>query len=162
MPKAAQAKKAPAKKSVPAPRPTNVPAPAKKAVPRPRSANFFELSRGGTHITFTASDISGKPQIHYDDGKRQLTFIGDQIERSKASIGSILTVDLEVVADGDTKALTLLIPRVNLPDGEPVKVKTVVIYTKIRGSLAGPGLVQGQVQSYAAQTFRGTASFIFT
>ncbi|HEX9940548.1 MAG TPA: hypothetical protein VGG03_00915 [Thermoanaerobaculia bacterium] len=153
MPKPAQAKK-PAKKQA-----------KKQATKTARNrgrANYFELKRGGTRITYTESDIVGRPQINYDDGKRQLTFTGDQIEQSEASIGSILTVELKVVLDGDTEALTLLIPQVNLPDGEPVKFKTVVIFTRIRGSIAGPGLIEGQVQSYTAQTFRGTASFVLS
>jgi hypothetical protein len=147
----------PTKATKPARRPAK---PAKPAAGgKRRSANFYELRSGRTRITYTESNIAGQPVVTYRDGKRDLAFTGDEIQQDPQQIGLLLTVVLDVVFDGYTDLLTLLVPQVNLTNGDE-KVTTKAIYTRIKDSIGGPGLVDGQVQSYDTQTLRGTASFI--
>jgi hypothetical protein len=135
---------------------------AGKAALKPEQANLFELRRARTSITYTSTSITGQPQLNFDDGKRKLTFSGRQIQQSSSMAGDILTVPLKLIADAGGEALTVLIPRVNVQEGEPAKIKTVVIFTEIRGSFGGPALLEGQIQTYTAQTFRGTARFVIS
>ncbi|MFL6192868.1 MAG: hypothetical protein ACJ75H_01755 [Thermoanaerobaculia bacterium] len=169
MARPAKPAKKPVKKAASAQKakPAQKPRPAKKAPTKAAlkaagltPANYFELVRGGTTITFTESNIAGQPLLNFDDGARQLSFMGNQIEQLSSEIGAILTVDLDFIPDLRTDALTVVIPQVNLKGGAPARFKTVVIFTAIRSSIAGPGLVEGPIQTYTAQTFRGTASFI--
>ena len=131
---------------------------ASAAVQRPDQANRFELQRGGTSITYDATSITGKPLLNYDDGTISRSFTGDEIQTVPTTIGTLLTVDVEFIPDAETKAVTVVLPQVNLKDNKPRRFRTVVLFTTIRSSFVGPGLVDGPVQTYTARTFRGTAS----
>jgi hypothetical protein len=123
-----------------------------------KQANLFELHRGTISLTYSASGIDGRAHLHVEDGERTLDFSGDQIETSESEIGKLVTAELSFVPDGDTRVLTLLLPQVNLPEGRlDVRIKVPVVFTTVRSSIGGPALVQGQVQTYSAKQFRGTA-----
>ncbi|HVR95431.1 MAG TPA: hypothetical protein VMW27_02380 [Thermoanaerobaculia bacterium] len=126
-----------------------------------QEANFYELRSGRRRITYTASDKTGQPLLHYSDRKRDLSFRGEEIQQDPQPIGLLLTVTLEAIPDLQSDLLTILIPRVNLTDGEE-EVETEGIFTRVKTSIGGPNLVDGQVQTYDARTFHGTASFILS
>jgi Mrp family chromosome partitioning ATPase len=152
------AKKPAAKPSARASAPPS--APASEAIQRPDQANHFELRRGGTSITYDATSKTGKPLLTYDDGTISRSFSGDEIQTVPTTIGTLLTVDVEFIPDAESKAVTVVLPQVNLKDNKPRRFRTVVLFTTIRSSFVGPGLVEGAVQTYTARTFRGTASFV--
>lgn len=135
-------------------KPTKAPPAAKTAGSRVQ-ANFYELRSGRTRLTYTESNIAGQPVLTYKD----LSFMGDEIQQDPQAIGLLVTVVLKAVPDAYSDLLTVLIPRVNLTNGA-AKVATEVIFTRVRTSIGGPNLVNGQVQTYTTKTFTGTASFI--
>jgi hypothetical protein len=135
---------------------------AKAAAAGGREANFYELRSGRRRITYTASDITGRPLLNYSDRKRDLSFRGDEIQQDPQPIGLLLTVTLEAIPDLQSDLLTVLIPRVNLTNGGEEEVETEAIFTRVRTSIGGPDLVDGQVQTYDSRTFHGTASFILS
>lgn len=121
-------------------------------------ANLYELHRGATSITYSASGIDGRPRLHYENGDRQLDFTGDEVETHESEIGRLVTVELAFVPDGETRVLSLLLPQVNLAQGtSDERFRALVIFTRVRSTIGGPGLVRGQLQVYNARTFRGTA-----
>jgi hypothetical protein len=151
------AKKTPAKKAAAKPA-----ARASAAIQRPDQANHFELQRGGTSITYDVTSITGKPLLNYNDGTISRSFTGDEIQTVPTTIGTLLTVDVEFIPDAETKAVTVVLPQVNLKDHKPRRFRTVVLFTTIRTSFVGPALVDGPVQTYTARTFRGVASLVFS
>jgi hypothetical protein len=159
--KAAQPAKKTAKKATKKATPAAKPAGRAKASGNRVPANFYELRSGRSRITYTESNIAGEPVLTYKDLKRDLTFTGDEIQQDPQQIGLLLTVVLAFAPDGFSDLLTVLIPRVNLTNGEG-KVKTEAIFTRVKDSIGGPNLVSGQVQSYTTKTFTGTAQFIVT
>ena len=78
----------------------------------PRAPNLYELRRGATCITYSASGIDGKPRLHFEDGERQLDFVGDQLAAEESEIGRLVTVELSFVPDGETRILSVLLPEV--------------------------------------------------
>lgn len=123
-----------------------------------KTPNLFELHRGAISITYSTSGIDGRPRLHYEDGERQLDFSGEEIGTWDSTIGKLVTVELSRVADGDTRVLSLLLPQVNLPEGRTdARLKALAVFTTVRSSIGGPALVKGQVQTYTARIFRGTA-----
>jgi hypothetical protein len=123
-----------------------------------KQPNLFELHRGATAITYSASGIDGRPRLHFEDGERQLDFAGEDIGTLDSEIGKQVTVELSRLPDGETRVLTLLLPQVNLPEGRTdARFRGLVIFTTVRTSIGGPALVQGQVQSYSAKIYRGRA-----
>ena len=153
--KVAQPAKKAAKKATQAAKPVRRAKASGNRVP----ANFYELRSGRAQISYTESNIAGQPVLTYRDLKRDLTFTGDEIQQDPQQIGLLLTVVLAFAPDGFSDLLTVLIPRVNLTNGEG-KVKTEAIFTRVKDSIGGPNLVNGQVQSYTTKTFTGTAQFI--
>ena len=74
------------------------------------------------------------------------------------SIGSAATAVLEVIADGPTTMLTVLLPSVNfLGDSKRADVTAVAISTVARSSIGGPSLVDGAIEMYEAELLSGTA-----
>ena len=124
----------------------------------PRAPNLYELRRGATCITYSASGIDGKPRLHFEDGERRLDFVGDQLAAEESEIGRLVTVELSFVPDGQTRILSVLLPEVHLPEeSADARVKALVIFTTVRSSIGGPAMVRGQVQDYIARHYRGTA-----
>ena len=135
---------------------------APKAAAALESANYFELRRGRTRITYTVSDIGGQPQLGYDDGEQQQNFRGDEVRIEQTALGSLVTVTLNVVADGPTDLLTLILPEVLLKDDKAERFRMPVVFHTVAGSFAGRPLNPGPVQTYAVKTYRGTARFVIS
>ena len=124
---------------------------------KPARANLFELSGGGTTVTYSTSSITGQPLFHYQDATRDVQASGGDIRTKKTELGAEVTIDLDVVLDGPSTTATLLLPTVNMHDATEQKLRTVVVVTTTAYTIGGPGLVVGQVQRYKATAVRGTA-----
>jgi hypothetical protein len=122
--------------------------------------NHFELAGEYTQITYSTTSITGQPQLHYQDQQRDVNVTGDDIRSLETEIGTLVTVTLEVIPDLHTLTLTLLVPQINLNDGNESPLSTLAILTTHRTSIGGPGLVEGQLQTYEAVALEGTASLV--
>lgn len=120
-------------------------------------ANLFEVSGGSTSVIYSTTSLTGRPSFHYQDGERDVQVDGSDIRTRKTDLGTLVTVDLDVVLDGPTTSATLLLPTVNLGEAAEQKLRTVVIVTTTANTIGGPSLVVGQVQRYKSVTVRGTA-----
>ena len=127
-----------------------------------KAANFYELSHGRVTVSYTASNIVGEPMVTYNDGRVTQTFIGDQVRREMTALGTLVTVTLKLVPDGPTSLLTLVLPKVLVGSRGPEKLSAPVVFHTVKGSIAGPPLNPGPVQTYDVQIFKGTANFIIT
>jgi hypothetical protein len=134
----------------------------RKAAPKSafEDANLFELRRGSSRITYTASNIAGEPVVSYKDGGTMRTFTGDEVRREQTEIGTLVTVTLSAIPDLETRLLTLVLPEVQVNSGTPEKVGVPVIFTRVEMSIAGPPLHPGPVQTYDVKIYNGTARFI--
>ncbi len=126
-----------------------------------KQANLFELHNAALQITYSTSSLDGKPQLSYKKGATSLNFRGSQLRRKETEIGTLITVSLKVVPDSSTTVFSLLLPRVNVPDKQQhVQIKVKAIETMIRTSIGGPGLVNGQVETYKVYPLKGKASSV--
>ena len=73
-------------------------------------------------------------------------------------VGSLITVILEAVADGDQVDLTLVLPAVRL-EGDEDPVETIAIRTTTRGSIA-PQTLTGQLKCYQVIQLSGRARHV--
>jgi hypothetical protein len=126
----------------------------------PNQPNHFELAGGYTQITYDTTSITGQALFHYQDQERDLNFTGDDISSQDTDIGTLVTVTLEVIPDLHTLTLTLLVPQINLPDGNESPFSTLAILTTHHTSIGGPRLVEGPLQTYEVVTLQGTASLV--
>jgi hypothetical protein len=136
---------------------TSAQAARKAPAPDLLEANLFELRRGRSKITYTASDFAGEPQVNFEDQ----TFRGDEIRREKSELGTLVTVTLSETPDLERRLLTLVLPEV-LVDKAPEKCSAPVVFTRVELSIAGRPLHPGPVQTHDVKIYTGKASFIVT
>ena len=122
--------------------------------------NFFQLAGGYTQITYSTTGITGQPQFHYQDQQRDINVTGGDIRSLETEIGTLVTVTLEVIPDLHTLTVSLLVPEINLNEGNESPLSTLAILTTHRTSIGGPGLVEGQLQTYEVVALEGTASLV--
>lgn len=122
--------------------------------------NLFELTGEYTQITYSTTSFTGQPQFHYQDQQREVNVTGDDIRPLETEIGTQVTVTLEVISDLHTLTVTLLVPQINLDGGNESPLSTLAILTTDRTSIGGPGLVEGQLQTYEAVALEGTARLV--
>jgi hypothetical protein len=122
--------------------------------------NFFQLAGGYTQITYSTTSITGQPQFHYQDQQRDINVTGGDIRSLETEIGTLVTVTLEVIPDLHTLTVSLLVPQINLTEGNESPLSTPAILTSHRTSIGGPGLVEGQLQTYEVVALEGTASLV--
>ncbi|NUQ22327.1 MAG: hypothetical protein HUU34_00120 [Saprospiraceae bacterium] len=123
-----------------------------------KTANLFDLKNLTLKVTYSASGIDGKPHLSYKKGNTDLNFTGSQIRRKETEIGTLVSVTLKTVSDAYSRVFSLLLPRVNVPNGSSeVAVSVKALETTIKTSVAGPDLVSGQVQTYKVYSLVGKA-----
>jgi hypothetical protein len=109
----------------------------------------------GKRTEFAYRPATQRLEIRGDDGSRGRALAARE---EKLSIGTAATAVLEVIADGPTTTLTLLLPRVNfLGEFEQAPVTAVAITTVAQSSIGGPSLVDGPIESYQVEQLAGTA-----
>jgi hypothetical protein len=144
---------------VPDAEPLSIPIEKGEMPSEPRRPNSFQLSSDdNVQVTYEETSITGEPLFTYRDGPRELSRRGDEIRRQETSIGTLVTIELEAVPDLQTVELTLLVPIINLRDGD-ADFETLGIETIAQTSVGGPEMMTGALQSYRTRTLRGTARF---
>ena len=124
------------------------------------TANLFQLSGGGLHVTYL--NASGVSQLTYQDANRTLHFPAADIRKVDVpDLGTIVSVTLLLTVDSGSTTFSLLIPQVNLPNQPRASapVTTDGITTFHRFSLV-PVLNEGQREFYMVTPLTGTASFV--
>ena len=122
--------------------------------------NLYELQGGNLRVTYSTTSITGKPIFSFQQGRKTLSFTGNDIQTVKTSIGTLVTVTIEAVADLKTVTFSLLLPAVNLQQKKKVNIKTIGILTTSKTSIGGPKLVAGALQTYKVVALRGSASAV--
>jgi hypothetical protein len=134
--------------------------------------NHFELSGGYVngsgiiHVSYTTHSgpatpefPQGPPRFSYQDASQSRAFSGNEIQIVDTELAQIVSVVLRLTPDSGSTTFSVLVPRVNLPDGQPTPVYTVGI-TAIHRFAIAPGLLQGQLDHYSVTPLTGTASKI--
>jgi hypothetical protein len=125
----------------------------------PRRPNSFELSGYDVELRYDTTSIGGQPQLHFREGQRDVTRSGDEIETVELPIGTLVSAQIESIPDASVVTISVLIPTVNLDDGEAA-IETVAVETTARTSIGGPGLVTGPLETYRSLTLSGTARLV--
>ena len=122
-------------------------------------ADLFELSGEGASITYDRRS----QELHYEGPSQppleDFLQVTETAEPLKTPLGSLVTVTLDAVEDGDARIVSVLLPDVRVPaEGSgSATFETVAVYATIRSSFGGPGLVEGPGQLYIPISLQGTA-----
>src|SRR2546428_11911134 len=94
-----------------------------------RKANLFEVAGGATSVTYATTGIAGQPSFHFRDTDHDVNAEGTDIRTKKTELGTLVTIDLDVVADGPSTTATLGLPTGNPGDQTAEKMRGPVIIT---------------------------------
>ena len=131
----------------------------KPAAPQLMEANHYELRNGSLSITYSATDLLGRPRLSFQDGKQTRDYAGDQIRREETALGQLLSV-ADVAVDFITNRFTLVLPTVLVTPGKAEKLSTFVVFEN--GGQVGRPQQPGPVETYSVKNLSGKASVIFT
>ncbi|MFP5317083.1 MAG: hypothetical protein ACLGI2_02185 [Acidimicrobiia bacterium] len=124
-------------------------------------ADFFKLD-GEARVTYNARSML----LHYEGPSRpplrDFVVVVETVPPVELPIGRLVTATLRSSPDGDSDTITLLLPDVNVgrSGGEcafEAAFRAPVVWTTIRSTLGGPGLVDGPVHLYTHRELDGTA-----
>src|SRR5262245_2981848 len=103
----------------------------------PVQPNHFDLSGaylygGGTiHVSYTTHSgpatpefPGGPPRFSYQDASLSKSFSGKEIQIVETEAGQLVSVVLRLTVDQGSTTFSLLVPRVNLPAGQPTPIST--------------------------------------
>jgi hypothetical protein len=122
--------------------------------------NFYSLSGGGLHVTYSTSGISGQPHLHYASPFLTRNFTGNEIHSAPSPLGTLVTVTIQMTVDSGSTSFTLLVPRVNLNGpADSVHIVTEGITTHHRFSVF-QGAMHGQLDTYSVTALSGNASHV--
>jgi hypothetical protein len=130
-------------------------------MPEFQKPNLYQLQGRHVHVTYSTSGIDGRPHLTYQDAQQTLSFNGDEIRTAESEIGTLVTVSLRRTVDTGNTTFTLIVPTVNLAQGNHhLTIHTRGITTVHRYSPV-PAFNQGQAETYSFAALTGTASFVF-
>ncbi|TMJ01531.1 MAG: hypothetical protein E6G97_15670 [Alphaproteobacteria bacterium] len=121
--------------------------------------NLFVLSGGSIHVTYTTTGFDGKPHFTYTSWFVTHTFSGTQIKTEPSVLGTLVSVTILQTVDAGSTTFTVLIPRINLNQGEALAITTEGITTHHRFSIFPPAM-HGQLDTYSVVTLTGTAQHV--
>lgn len=109
----------------------------------------YQLSAENMNISFSTSD-SGEPELLYDNGEGELKFSGREINQENTSPGLMITVTLQTIPDLGTETLSVMLPAGKRPENmRSIPLATfALITTNKTTTIAGPQMVEGQIQDY--------------
>ncbi|HYH11158.1 MAG TPA: hypothetical protein VD789_02295 [Thermomicrobiales bacterium] len=128
--------------------------------PRP-APNSFKLSGDGVEIAYASTSFDGRPTFALRETGVDLAFRGDELEVDRTfTLGELVSVKLDWVADAHTDYLTIVLPPINLPDSGSARFSTLGIRTRHLTTVGGPGMVEGAIVSYESISLEGIAELL--
>jgi hypothetical protein len=114
-----------------------------------------------TYVTFVPGPVHpgdpGPPTFVYQDAQQTLTFHSPDVQVVDTELGQVVSVRIRMTVDQGSTTFSLLLPRVNVSDHQPVPIRTEGITALHRFALA-PGLAHGQQDFYTVTPLHGTAA----
>jgi hypothetical protein len=138
----------------------NVPAPVGPATQQLVAADHFQLSGGELRVTYVPAVETRLPVFVYQDADQKQTFSGNDIQTTATDAGTLVSVYVRHTIDAGATTLSVLIPRVELPENASVPVETQAITAVHRFSVA-PVSSGGQLDLYSFTPLQGMASRSF-
>ncbi|MDQ3457309.1 MAG: hypothetical protein M3513_18015 [Actinomycetota bacterium] len=118
-------------------------------------ANHYEFTGDALSGTVDLAGITGQPVVNLQFDQWSIT----EANVDTGELGIVVSARLDFVPDKESSRLHLVLPATNIAD-EAVPVEGFAVLVTTRSSIAGPGLVEGPLQSYAVRSVSGTASLV--
>jgi hypothetical protein len=113
----------------------------------------YQLTAPGGRIAFRAEN-QDTMTLEYNGQQ----FCGEALQREQTTLGLVVSAVVEAIPDLHTVTLSVTVPEGNrLSSERTIPIRTFAVLTTARTSIAGPALVNGQIQSYQLVPLEGTA-----
>jgi hypothetical protein len=122
--------------------------------------NLYQLSGENIQISYSTTDIDGKPHFTYQDPNQTLAFSGDAVRTVETDLGAIVTVTIRQTVDMGSTTFSLILPRVNPIGEQSLPIRTEGITALHKFSIV-PTLNRGQLDFYTVTRLEGAASHVF-
>ena len=120
-------------------------------------ANYFTFESEGVTISYSTSSLLGVPLFTYQEG--DISISTPHFTSESGALGTVVTMTIEVVPDGWTRDLSLIVPHVHLQDPDAKEdVESIAIFSRHLSNIAGHDAVKGQTTTYTALQLSGKAS----
>jgi predicted phosphodiesterase len=117
------------------------------------SVSDYHLAGKHTNIIFVAGDCD-EMRLTYND----MLFEGSALHVEQTEVGIMILAVLDEIHDESKVILSVAIPSANRPaDMRSVGIHTFAVITTVRTSIAGPGLLSGQIHEYDVVMLHGNA-----
>jgi len=123
--------------------------------------NLYHLEGHHLHLTYATTSLDGRPTMTYKDAHEAKSFKGDDIRAVECDVGTLVSVTLHMTVDTGSTSLSLLIPRMQIPEGTTATVHTDCVTTLHKLTIP-PQHNQGQLDTYSVTTLQGTAQFVLS
>jgi hypothetical protein len=101
-------------------------------------ANKFTLKGHEVEVYYIIGATPGIPALIYKDRTTSKNFQMNEIHTDSTTLGSLVTVSLEVTIDAGGTTFSSFLPNVDVPTGKEVAFKTIGIYKEVRGPVVLP------------------------
>jgi hypothetical protein len=130
-----------------------------------RRPDTFTVTGENAEFRYWAGDSSlmGVPTFTYTwpDGEVSATSGGFEVQPIVTGgwpFGSLISMYVDAAPDAWARSVTLVLPSINLIDGEATDFTTFAVLTTHFTNIGGPAFVEGQLQEYEIILLEGTAS----
>jgi len=120
-------------------------------------ANKFTLKWHGVEVYYTIGATPGIPALIYQDQTMSKDFQASAIHTDSTTLGSLVTVPLELTVDAGGTTFSFFLPNVDVPMGKAVEFKTIGIYKEVRGPVVLPAK---QTVTWRTIPMHGTAETV--
>ena len=134
------------------------------AAPQSGRPNDFQLTGDNAEIQYFTGDSSftGWPKFSYTWADGEVSASGEDIEVQPVvtggwPFGTLVSMYVDAAPDAWARSVTLVLPEINLIDGEETAFTTFAVLTTHFTNIGGPAFVQGQLQEYEVIPLEGTA-----
>jgi hypothetical protein len=132
----------------------------------PNQPHMYALRADGVEISYATSSFTGAPTFAFTSEEIAVQATGDEITTMPVvpgagwPLGTLVAVYVDAAPDAWARTLTLMLPDINLEDGNETPFTTFAVLTRHLTSIAGPDLVMGQLQEYELIPLHGTAQAV--
>jgi len=134
------------------------------AAAQPGRPNAFQLTGDNADIQYFSGDSSlmGMPKLTFTYPEGEVSATGDDIEVQPIvtggwPFGTLVSMYVDAAPDAWARSVTLVLPGINLIDGEETAFTTFAVVARHLTNIGGPAFVQGQLQEYEVIPLKGTA-----
>ena len=126
--------------------------------------NVYVLAGDDAEFRYSTTSMTGMPMFTYTWSDGEARAAGDDIDVQPVitggwPFGQLISIYVDAAPDAWARSVTLVLPGINLVDGNETAFTTFAVLTTHLTNIGGPAFVEGQLEEYEVIPLEGTAGF---